>query len=273
MIQILENLKVVKDIDVYKSFDLDSSFCPLDGKLCSDERAEGIILDTREIDLDEYKNLRVISRVGVGLDNIDLEECKKRGIKVYNTPCDELTNSVAEFTVMQILNFLRNKRETIYGKTVGIIGYGRIGTSVEFIFNNGFELDTYWHDKFQKEIGENYHYHLEEVLDCDIICIHISGSKEVIGEKEISRMKQKPIIVNMARSGCVNLKFIYKGLKEEKLSGFISDVDEDIRNIWTFSNSINNKILITPHVASDTIQARTAIENFALQNLIKGLKG
>src|SRR4030066_794938 len=91
-----------------------------------------MILDTRLINLDDYPGLEIISRVGVGVDNIDLDECKRRGISVYITSCSELTNAVADFTVMQMLNLLNNSnpRECLQQKRVLIIGYGRIGQAV-----------------------------------------------------------------------------------------------------------------------------------------------
>lgn len=269
MIQILEYLKIITDEQLVKVCqELNTTYT---ASPFPDPRVEGIILDTRKVHLIHYPNLKVISRVGVGLDNIDLEECKKRGIKVYNTPCDELTDSVAEFTVMQILNFLRNKRKSVYGKTVGIIGYGRIGRALNEILKS-FRCDIRAYDiafsnrpDYCFTTGKYFIY-----KELDIICVHISGNEEVIGEKEIEGMKQKPIIVNMARSGCVNLEAVLNAIKEEKISGFITDVDEIDSNIGRYI--INGKVLQTPHVASDTIQARTAMENLALQNLIKGLK-
>ena len=266
MIQILEDLKVVKDEDVYKSFNLDIPFCPLDGKLCKDEDTKGIILDTRKINLDEYLNLKVISRVGVGLDNIDLEECNKRRIKVYNTPCDELTNSVVEFTVMQILNFLRKNNDVLFNKTVGIIGKGRIGGRVFDIFYDAKMVrHLYYHDIKDIDKFSLNHCSKETILQySDIICVHISGNEEVIGEKEIKDMKREPIIVNMSRGGCVNLEAVYMALDEYKISGYITDVDIDAITV--------NGVLATPHIASDTIPARTAMEKMAVENLIKGLK-
>ena len=277
MIQILEDLRVIKDEDlaeVCKKLNTVYTKSPF-----SHPRIKGIILDTRKINLDEYKNLKVISRVGVGLDNIDLEECNRRGIKVYNTPCDELTNSVAEFTVMQILNFLRKNNDVLFNKTVGIIGKGRIGGRVFDIFYDAKMVrNLYYHDIKDIDKFILYHCSKETILESDIICIHISGSEEVIGEKEIKQMKQKPIIVNMARAGCVNIKVIYEALEENKINGFISDVDGNFLfykmglNTFLPCMDIKEKFLFTPHIASDTIVARTAMENLALENLIKGLK-
>jgi len=267
MIQILEDLRVIKDEDlaeVCKKLNTVYTKSPFPHL-----RIKGIILDTRKINLDEYLNLKVISRVGVGLDNIDLEECNKRRIKVYNTPCDELTNSVVEFTVMQILNFLRKNNDVLFNKTVGIIGKGRIGGRVFDIFYDAKMVrNLYYYDIKDMHKFSLNHCSKETILESDIICIHISGNEEVIGEKEIKDMKNGVIIVNMAREGCVNIEAVLNGIRDNKISGYITDVDAPP----TYRIDIANKILHTSHIASNTISARTAMENLALQNLIKGLK-
>ena len=268
MIQILEDLRVIKDEDlaeVCKKLNTVYTKSPFPHL-----RIKGIILDTRKINLDEYLNLKVISRVGVGLDNIDLEECNKRRIKVYNTPCDELTNSVVEFTVMQILNFLRKNNDVLFNKTVGIIGKGRIGGRVFDIFYDAKMVrNLYYYDIKDVDKFNLYQCSKETILESDIICVHISGNEEVIGENEIIRMKDGVIIVNMAREGCVNVIDIWNLLLyKNKIGGYITDVDS-----FKFEGiGIDNKILQTPHIASDTIPARTAMEKMAVENLIKGLK-
>jgi D-3-phosphoglycerate dehydrogenase len=239
-------------------------------KYSPSDQVEGMILDTRRINLNDYPKLRVISRIGVGIDNIDQSECNRRGIKFYTTPCEELTPSVAEFTVMQILTFLRKNREILNRKWIGIIGYGRIGKKVCRILEEGFDCFICYCDIFQNEQSDvEYYYSLEAVLKCDIICVHVSGSKEVIGIKEIQAMNSNVILVNMAREGCVNINAIINALKQEKLGGYITDVD-DLEGLDNLSMLPKN-ILVTPHIASDTFQARRAMENMALENLIYGL--
>jgi len=270
MIQILENLKVIKDEELTaacRELNITYTKSPF-----PDSKVKGIILDSRSIFLQYYPNLKVISRVGVGTDNIDLKECKKREIKVYTTPCEELTNSVAEFTAMQILKFLRDKKELLYGKRIGIIGYGRIGRAVEVILGSGFESEVVWCDLYQKKYYQDaaYYYSLKDVLKSDIICVHVSGNKELIGKEEIERMEQNPIIVNMAREGCVNIKAICEAIKKERISGYITDVDYIDSEIAKYI--VNGKILQTPHIASDTYVAREKMEKMAIENLIRGLK-
>ena len=196
MIQILENLRVVKDEELAAAAKLTGTTYI---KSQFPDKIKGIILDTRKIDLNNYPNLRVISRVGVGLDNIDLDECKRRGIKVYNTPCYELTDSVAEFTIMQILNFLRSRKDVLFNKTVGIIGRGRIGGRVfNILFEATMVRNLYFYDS-NIDTFTLYCINKESILQySDIICMHISGSEEVIGEEEIALIMKKigKLIIN-----------------------------------------------------------------------------
>lgn len=231
---------------------------------------EAIVLDTRKINLDNYPKLKIISRVGVGLDNIDLEECRKRNIAVFNTPCKELTNAVVEFTIKQVLEFLRRsiKGYNLYGSHIGIIGIGRIGKKVNELFR-AFGCFTTSYDLK----GLNHFYNpLEAMLDrAKIICIHISGTDQVIGEEEISKMNNKPIIVNMAREECVDEEAIYEALINNKISGFISDVNNLDKKLHINELlPIASKILITPHIASSTVEAREAMERMAFENILRG---
>ena len=125
MIQVLYRFRT---IDPSQYLDVDKHVITRD----NNDEIMGVILDARPFDAEQYKNLKVISRIGVGKDNIDLDYCKKKGIKVYITPCKELTDSVAEFALMQTLKFYRERTggQNISDKSIGIIGYGRIGRRI-----------------------------------------------------------------------------------------------------------------------------------------------
>ena len=264
MIQILENLKTIRE-EVWKELNIEYIYSPF-----PDDRIKGVILDTRVIDIDLYKNLSVISRVGVGIDNIDLEKCRERNIKVFTTPCDELIDAVAEFTIFQIIKFLReytSPRKNLSDLQVGIIGVGRIGWHVNFILTEGFLVSTFIYDINKRGyFGRRFTDKGKLLRESDIICVHVSGNREVINKEDIAVMKSNAIVVNMARAGCINAEGISSALIANKLGGYISDVDDHHRFI------IRN-VLCTPHIASDTYGARRAMENLAVKNLIKGLKG
>jgi D-3-phosphoglycerate dehydrogenase len=225
----------------------------------------GVLLDTRDINFydDKYKNLKVISRVGVGMDNVDIEGAKERGIKVYGTPVDELTQSVAEFTVCQILKFFRHHRRILRYNSVGIIGYGRIGGRIEYLLSPFVTANFYIYDKkYYKDAGIS----TKEVVlkNSDIIIIAVSGNEEIIGKKELDMIKDGAVLVNIARKECVDENEVINALREN-LFGFISDVN-------TPYYLSDDRILITPHIASDTRECRKAMELMAVENLEKGLK-
>lgn len=267
MIQILENFKTIKEEKICKLFNSKWTKSPF-----PDSRIEGVLLDTRKIDLTVgYQNLTAISRIGVGTDNIDLELCRERGIKVLTTPCDELIDAVAEFTIFQIINFLRNyklPRVNLSDLQIGIIGYGRIGYHVEQILKNGFFMEPFIYDIDKGGwVHDRFTNRLKLLMESDIICIFVSGNKEVIDMEDIMLMKKNPIIVNMARGGCVNVGAVNLALNQKRIGGYITDVDNPNR-----FKEVKN-VLLTPHIASDTYDARKAMETMAVSNLFKTLKG
>jgi len=234
-----------------------------------------IILDTREIDLSLYPNLTVISRVGVGVDNIDIDECKRRNIPVYITPCRELSNAVANFTVMQMLNLLSydNPRESIDTKNVLIVGCGRIGSAVfdrlrAFCDCDSIDLPYYPNI-------EDYNRYKNKLANMigkfDIVTVHASGNKEILNSDLIRNMKKGSYLLNMARKECIDFEAAVGCLSDGNLSGVASDVNslKDLsKSTWdTFYHCCIDKLLLTDHIASNTIEARKEMERLALDNL------
>lgn len=237
------------------------------------EAVKSVILDTRPFDVTQYPNLKVISRVGVGVDNVDLEECKKRNIKVYTTSCYELTRSVAEFTVKQLLNLMSiNKmRDDLFGKNVIIIGSGNIGQEVGRLLSI-FDCLIYFFDINKIKCSEAFLMgELHDFLPiADVVSVHVSGTNCVLGKKEVDLLKDNCYVLNMARQGCVDINYLFNEmLNEGKNIKYASDVD-DISNFLMW-DEINNNVIITPHIASKTVAARKAMENMALDNLVRGL--
>ena len=156
--------------------------------------------------LRQAKQLRVISRCGVGLDNVDLDVAKELGIQVFNTP-DSVTQSVAELTIGFMLNLLRKVSamdqevkqgvwqkqmgSLLMGKRVGIIGFGRIGQKVASLVS-AFGANVSYHDIEKKDSDYDYQS-LEQLLtESDIISVHVSSftpGNPLIGAKEINQMK------------------------------------------------------------------------------------
>jgi len=229
-----------------------------------EEGIVGIIAGTDIIDLDKYKNLKVISRFGTGLDNIDLKEAKKRGIHVYNTP-DAPTTAVAEFTIYLILAMNRYLTLNLKNKTVGIIGYGRIGSTVGRILES-FGCKVQHYDPLC------YPYtsvDINEILSSsDIITLHIPMNKDnehFIDVDKVKLMKRKPLIINTCRKNIVDEVSIYEALKNKLISGFASDVNDE-HIFKEFPNTI-----ITPHIASNTIETRNVMVEVTIKNLMRGL--
>lgn len=257
MIAILENLKTFFNEDVYDEVYQATG---------NPNGVNGIILDTRIVELSNYPDLKVISRNGVGLDNIDLEECKRRNIIVKITDCSELSYAVAEHALYLVLRLLKNRGEMIRDKQIGIIGFGRIG----FTFNKIVKGMVWDYPICYDKIDGNLIFKERLLKDSDIVVVCVSGNDEVIGQQEIDMMKQGSYIVNVARDKCVDDQAIALSIIEKhKFFGYASDVrihGEIIHNLF----EEDHNIIYTPHNAS--LPAKAVMERQCVDNLIEGLK-
>jgi len=244
--------------------------------------------------IDNASKLKVISKYGVGVDNIDLESAKERNIVVTNTP-NANSNAVAELTVGLIISVLRNiplsdrrVREKkwdrfigyeLYGKTLGVIGTGSIGKRVIKLLR-GFDLNILCYDKFpdyEWAEKENVKYvNFDELLKrSDIITIHIPLTEEtrhLISERELSLMKKTAVIINTSRGGIINERDLYKFLKEGKIYGAGLDVLEDEPPQNSPLIELDN-VVITSHIGAHTQESIENMAFIAIDNLISVLKG
>ena len=245
----------------------------------------------------EGNTLKLIIRSGVGLDNIDVKYANEKGIKVLNTP-NASTRSVAELTIGQIITLSRfinianvtmrdgqwNKKQyvgtEIFGKTLGIIGLGRIGKTVaNMAYNLG--MNVIYYDILGKIDGyENYKFcTFEEVLkNADFITIHIPlerGQGYLIGTKEFNMMKDRVYFINHARGGLVCEKALIKALDSGKVEAAALDVYEKEPNVNL--ELVNHPMVSpTPHLGASTVEAQERIGreivkiiyNFLLENEI-----
>ncbi len=242
--------------------------------------------------IDVLPKLRCISRVGVGMDSVDIEYAKKKGIVVVNTP-DGPTRAVAELTLGMTMALLRKipqadcdmknkvwKKQTgnlLFGKKIGIIGLGRIGRMVAELFRGlgnmiiGFDLypDKNWASKKQVQLVD-----FETVLtQADIVTLHIPGNTDktpVIGEKELSLMKEGSFLINIARGGVVDEDALYEALHSNKLSGAAVDVFS--KEPYDGKLCDLNNIVLTPHLGSYASEGKLQMEIDAVNNLINSLK-
>ena len=257
---------------------------------------QGVIAGTEKYDkevLEGLTKLRVISRCGIGIDNIDLDTCKKRGIKIFNTP-DEPTRAVAELVIGLILSLFRKinimDREIRNGiwkkrigqmfadKEIGIIGFGRIGREVAKL-SSAFGARVFYYDPFvtelESELFNVQRNEFKELLShCDIISLHLPytpGSDYVIGKKEFALMKQSSTLINCSRGGVVDENALFSMLDSKKISGAAVDVFESEPYHGPLQGLEN--VILTPHVGSYAKEARIKMELTAADNLIKGFKG
>jgi D-3-phosphoglycerate dehydrogenase len=236
--------------------------------------------------LSSLKMLKVVSRCGAGLDNVDLETAKKLGIKVFNTP-DAPTLAVAELTVGLILDLLRKitvmDREMRIGqwqkrmgnllseKKVGIVGFGRIGQKVGELLR-AFNCRINYYD-INKTIPLSWaeYVELDELLKtCDIVSVHVSSKDQLLGKRAIQMMKKGAWLINVSRGGVVDEDALYNALKDGYLSGAALDVFEQEPYIGELRR-LDNVILI-PHIGSYAKEARIEMERQAVENLLKGLE-
>ncbi len=250
--------------------------------------------------LDRAERLKVIGRAGVGVDNIDIEEASRRGILVINTPGAN-TIGATELTMCHMLSILRNSHEAhksvsegkwerkrfmgteLYGKTLGIIGLGNIGSQVA-IRAKAFGMKVLAYDPYipktkAEKLGvkliDNLHDMLKEI---DILTIHAPlthETKNMISEKEIEIMKDGVYIVNCARGGIVNESALIRALETGKVRGAGIDVyseepppKELIDKLKSFPN-----VSLSPHIGANTYESQENVAVIVAQQVIKALKG
>lgn len=253
------------------------------------KNARGLIAGTESINeniISMLPILRVISRCGAGLENVDLKAAKRFNIKVTNTP-NAPTLAVAELTVGLILNLLRkiNKMDSairggqwkklmgnlLSNKKIGIIGFGRIGKKVaELLKPFGCQI-AYTDPKIKNSSGGFKNVSKEELLRwADIITIHASSTDKILGEKEFKALKKEAWIVNVSRGETVDEAVLFKALKGNDISGAAIDVFKE-EPYFGMLTQLDN-VIITPHIGSYAKEARIAMELESVKNLIKGLK-
>ncbi|MBI2642564.1 MAG: D-glycerate dehydrogenase, partial [Candidatus Wildermuthbacteria bacterium] len=195
--------------------------------------------------------LKVISNMAVGLDNIDQETAKQKGIAVKNTP-DVLTESVAEHAALLILGIARKISQAdmfvrkgkfrgwepdlflgteLKGKTLGLVGHGRIGCRTAEIMQKGFQMKVIYFDTVRNQAKEEQcgitYESLEQLLqDADVVSLHVPllpSTQHLIGEKELRLMKPTSYIVNTARGAVIDEKALVKALRGGIIAGAALD--------------------------------------------------
>jgi len=245
----------------------------------------GLELLDREV-LQKSK-LKVISRVGTGLSNVDLAAAKELGIEVYSTP-DAPTEAVAELTIGAMLSLIRMIPQMDYalhkgewvkkigfqleGKTVAIIGFGRIGRRVAELLIP-FKVKLMVVDPYLGEEISNYYTKLpleQALASADIITIHSSGEDCILNEREFSLMKQGVFLLNAARGRLISEEALLKSIENGRIAGAWLDTFQS----EPYSGSLCRfpNVILTPHAGSYTQECRKQMEIEAVDNLLSALK-
>lgn len=271
---------------------------PFEHKMTSQELAKEIkdseilIAGTEKITEEVFQNapkLKLISRVGIGLDGVDFELCKKYGVRVAYTP-DAPTMAVAELCVAMILDLARQititdknirvgvwKRHMgtlLYGKTIGIFGMGRIGKSLVHLLSS-FNVKFLVHDTnpdiaFGRLYNVNFVSKEEVLKNSDVVSVNIPLKKDTldyITSKELSLMEPHAIVINTARGGIINENDLYDALKEKIIAGAAVDVFEEEPYSGKLIELEN--CLLTCHMGASTIDSRTDMEVQAVEEAIR----
>ena len=273
---------------------------PLGRKLNANELVDqasdavGIIAGTEiynEGVLDNLSHLKVISRLGVGMDNIDMEFGRQKNIKILKTKTTPAP-AVAELTLGLMLDVARKisgqnqslksgtwKKEMgklLHAKTLGIIGLGTIGkTLVKLVSGFNFKLLVYdlYHDKTFGEENNITYCDLDTLLkESDIISIHLNLSdqtKNMMNMQRLRMMKPDSILINTSRGEIIDEDALYSILKDKKILG----AGLDVFNEEPYSGLLAeiDNVVLTPHIGAYAKEIRIEMEMEAVENLIKGL--
>ncbi|SDL31629.1 D-3-phosphoglycerate dehydrogenase [Salinimicrobium catena] len=245
--------------------------------------------------LENANRLIAVGAFCIGTNQIDLQECVRRGIAVFNAPFSN-TRSVVELAIGEIIFLMRglpdrisemhrgtwNKSASgsneIRGKKLGIVGYGNIGAQLS-VLAEAIGLDVYYYDLMEKLALGNATKcsSLEELLKkADIVSLHVDGRKEnqnLIGEKEFALMKDNAIFLNLSRGHVVDIAALKRNMESGKIKGAGVDVfpQEPKSNQEPFESELRGlpNLIMTPHIGGSTQEAQVNIGNFVPGKIIE----
>lgn len=245
--------------------------------------------------------VRVVANYAVGFDNIAMPEMVAHNVTVTNTP-GVLTNTVAEFTLALILaiakripesdKFVRAGRyvgwapelllgSDLRGKTLGVVGVGRIGAEVAASASLGLGMKIIYHDasvapQFEERIPSVFHSTIETLLaEADVVSIHVPllpSTKHLINATRLALMKKTAYLINTARGPIIDEAALAQALQDGVIRGAAIDVFEFEPAITETLRTLEN-VIITPHIASATTETRDKMSEITAQNLIAFFAG
>lgn len=297
----LAKISKVCQVELWEEEDVPVPRAVLEEKIESIDGLFCLLTETIDEDLlQKAKQLKVISNMAVGYNNIDVAAATARGIFVTNTP-GVLTETTADLTfalmmatarrLVEASDFLRAGSwktwspmlltgQDLYGATLGIIGMGRIGEALARRAK-GFDMRILYHNRSRKEEAEKTwgveYAELDNLLgESDFVCVmtpYTDKTRNLIGERELSLMKKSAILINTARGGIVDEAALYEALKQNKIWAAGLDVFEQEpvcpdHPLLTLPN-----VVTLPHIGSASIRTRSKMAELAASNLIQGVMG
>jgi glyoxylate reductase len=250
---------------------------------------------------DAAPNLEIVAQLAVGFDNVDVKEATKRGVYVTNTP-GVLTETTADFAwtllmaaarrVVEADKYVRTGKwrvgwhpmmfqgRDIYGATLGIVGLGRIGSSIAKRAK-GFDMKVLYHDvvrrqDLEKDLGIEYTEIDALLQEADFVTLNVPLLKEthhLMDEKRLKLMKKTAILVNNARGPVVDEKALYKALKEGWIAGAGLDVFEQEPTPTSNPLLTLDNVVVAPHISSASFETRSKMAEMVAENLIAFFEG
>ena len=254
------------------------------------EKIDGQVMDSAG------SQLKMISNYAVGFDNIDLAAAKDRKIIVSNTPSDQVNESVAEHAIALIFGLSHRISESddftkagkykgwnpnlligsnVIGKTLGIIGAGRIGEMIIRRVHDGFRVNIIYNNRepkpeLEKKYKARYRSKMQLLKEADFISLHVpllDSTRHLISIKELKSMKKTAFLINTSRGPVVDEKALVSALQSKQIAGAGLDVYEHEPKIASALKKMSN-VILTPHTASATIEARRDMSRIAALNIL-----
>ena len=301
--QLFEEARKILDAECEVQYWTDSERPPRDEVLRRVKDKEGLVCLLTEKVNEEFlrsaPKLRIASNVAVGYDNIDVDACTKRGIAVTNTP-GVLDETTADFAWTLLMTVARRVAEgellarsgnwkgwnldqlcgaDVWGKTLGIVGFGRIGRSVARRAS-GFQMKIIYTDavrvseEVEKSLNAEFRDMNSLLAESDFISLHVPLLPETRGlfdAPKLSRMKPTAFLINTSRGPVVEEAALVTALENNKIAGAALDVFENEPFIHPGLKRPN--VVLTPHIASASIETRTKMALMAANNIVAVFKG
>jgi len=260
--------------------------------------AGATILYTGEV-FDSLPNLRMIVRTGIGIDNVDSDAAAERGVVFCNTP-DGPTESTAEHAVALLMAVAKRiipghvgmstggwpprsalMGTEVQGKTLGLVGLGRIGRRVAHICGAGLGMRVVGSDPFVSaeaaaQMGVELCSQDEVIAQADFLSLHapnIPATHKMINRESIARMKTGAYLINVARGPLVDMDALIEALDSDKLAGAGIDVFDEEPPAADYPIRFHPKVVLTPHSASTTGDGRARIEQMAVARVLEFFGG